>query len=200
MDSSKQLCRVCLTTTESFLTDITLQNDPENKLNFRVAFETVTSIYINDFDKYRFLCNNCIEKLFKAYDFRCQALRSYEELQQSGYAVATELSIKKENEYYSESEEFEAQNVMSFDPDIKLESENYFEEELNTSGSFKERKKKRKQNTTKQIPTLNLNTNFLNKAYCRFCLKHFPSKIGQHEREHISEYCLINNVIIFCFF
>lgn len=190
-DNIPKKCRVCLRHKDVYLKDITHHNNEDETINFQIAFEVITSIYINDFENDRFLCGDCLKRLTQAYEFRCDALRSGQKLQQIGTVMMRELNIKTENESCSEAGDYEENYFIDPDPWMKIESTLdikdepvVFDNDKTKTTENKSAKGRPKKKTQKPMEDLL----YLNKAYCRFCLKHFSSKLGQHEREHIGNF------------
>lgn len=192
MDSIEEKCRVCLQV--DGLNDLTLQSQSDEKISLQIAFETITSIYVSDNDKDRYLCRDCVSKLMLAYEFRCQALNSCNLLvNQVETVIATQLDIKQEKDYDSDQGDADDFHFQDLDPWVKLESELHVkDEQLKLSKKKKVDPAKRIQwKRTEKALKLAIKKgerdNFLNKAHCRFCLMHFPTKLGEHERGHIGK-------------
>lgn len=198
MDIFEDRCRVCLRLEEKLLRDLTLQSDPNEKISLQTAFEAITTISVNSFDKDRFLCEECVLRLESAFEFRCQALNSSNSLTgQVEMVIATQLNIKQEKYDFSDqgddSHFFEAEPWVKDEPDPPLKYEQDKPAKKKKVDPSQRKTWKKRERELKRAIKRGEKENFLNKAHCRFCLVHFPTKLGDHERQHISKYYTISD-------
>lgn len=186
-------CRVCLVFYKEF--EVSAIDTEELNRNIKIAdaFLQITAINAFDLGEDRFICKSCLSRLRTAFDFRIEALNSYEYLNNHNNVlnnvdtVNVNIKVEKVDVFEKDDDGYWPEA----DTDIFFKCEPHFEvkdeQPLYFGPQHKQTRKYVKSDKKKVVkPKVRIDDG-LSKSYCRFCLQYIGTKLGDHERQHISK-------------